>query len=420
MPPSSTLETLRSTSSSIISLLFTPRVLASLTVIYPLLVHLLRHRRLHKLIATHNTTTTTTNMTFYTAQAIVRQLAQLEFPFTFEKSLQFALFRTYGIPSISSLLLRTSLFSSPETASKRYADTAVLIADFLTGDWGTERWRESIARVNCIHAPYREQGSITNADMLYTLSLFACELPRWCKRFEWRQLSHVELCALGVVWKGIGDAFEISYADLPSNETSGWRDGAHWIEEVRAWALRYEESHMVPHAANHEVAEQTTAILLWSVPHFAKPTARHAVYALMDARLRAAMQYPDPSRVVSSVVLGALQVRRYFLRHLALPRVIPWRSVTSEKSAHGTYYMLGYESVPYYVKPTLWNRWLSPGAIVWRLRGLPVPGDEGVKYHPEGYSAKKAGPPHGMGRQKVMEEKLEVLGGMQCPMAFQR
>ena len=42
--------------------------------------------------------------------AIYRQLSMLEFPFMVKTSLEFALFRTYGIPSISKLLRKTKQF----------------------------------------------------------------------------------------------------------------------------------------------------------------------------------------------------------------------------------------------------------------------------------------------------------------------
>ena len=38
--------------------------------------------------------------------------------------------QTYGIPTISRLLVATQQFSTPAYASKRYADTAILIAEY--------------------------------------------------------------------------------------------------------------------------------------------------------------------------------------------------------------------------------------------------------------------------------------------------
>jgi hypothetical protein len=58
------------------------------------------------------------NMTADDAQAIVRLVFETEFPFLAEKSLQFALFRTYGIPTISKLLNKTKQLSNPQFAPR--------------------------------------------------------------------------------------------------------------------------------------------------------------------------------------------------------------------------------------------------------------------------------------------------------------
>lgn len=68
-------------------------------------------------------------MTNVDAQAIIMYLLELEFPRLYYTSIQFALFKTYGIPTISKLLVATREFSTPEKASKRYADTSILISE---------------------------------------------------------------------------------------------------------------------------------------------------------------------------------------------------------------------------------------------------------------------------------------------------
>jgi hypothetical protein len=57
-------------------------------------------------------------MTMTDAQDIQWYLYQLEFPFTTQKALEFALFRTYGIPTISKLLVKTKQLSDKENAPK--------------------------------------------------------------------------------------------------------------------------------------------------------------------------------------------------------------------------------------------------------------------------------------------------------------
>jgi hypothetical protein len=43
---------------------------------------------------------------------------------------------------------------------------------------------------------YQKKGLISNDDMLYTLSVFALEPVRWVKRYEWREMTPMEICAL--------------------------------------------------------------------------------------------------------------------------------------------------------------------------------------------------------------------------------
>ena len=67
---------------------------------YMLLVRSLRHRRIKQLEAHYNyhTRADMANMTDQEAWEIQRTMAQYEFPFTIEKSLQFALFRVCPFP----------------------------------------------------------------------------------------------------------------------------------------------------------------------------------------------------------------------------------------------------------------------------------------------------------------------------------
>jgi hypothetical protein len=103
------------------------------------------------------------------------------------------------------------------------------------------------------------------------------------------QERHADLLVCsGVQWKEIGDAMEISYEVLTSYE-AGWKDGLHWLNELDAWARAYEEREMVPADSNKQTADETTAMLLYSLPKFLHPIGKNLVSALMDDRLRKAM-----------------------------------------------------------------------------------------------------------------------------------
>lgn len=263
-----------------------------LILLYPLVTAFLRHDRLHNTSKAFHypTRRSFASMTDDDAFLIQQIIAELEFPFTFEKGLQFALFRTYGIPSISKLLVRTAQLSNSSTAPKRYVDTEVLIQEFTGHAPTSARTLEAISRMNYIHSVYQKSGLLLDDDMLYTLSLFAAEPMRWINRFEWRTLEDFEKCALGTFWKSIGDAMGIGYGGLKSGQT-GWTDGLQWLEELIEWAEVYEKRCMVPDINNKKTAEETTALLLWHVPTAMKGIGKNLISALMDERLRIAMMY---------------------------------------------------------------------------------------------------------------------------------
>lgn len=145
-----------------------------------------------------------------------------------------------------------------------------------------------LARTRYLHSGYRASGKILDDDMLFTLALFALQPIRFINRYEWRQLSDLERCAIGTFWKSVGDGLEISYEKLPSGKT-GFRDGIQWLEEIDAWSEEYEAKFMVPDAKNRETADQTTAVLVYMLPKMLHPVGLQVVSFMMDDRLRKAM-----------------------------------------------------------------------------------------------------------------------------------
>ena len=293
---------------------------------YLILVASFRNRHLRSTLAKYPYTTRISfaSMTNEDAYLIQQGISELEFPFMFDKSLQFALFRTYGIPTISKLLVQTSQLSEESTATKRYTDTVVLLAEFMGNHPTSTRSMEAIGRMNYIHSQYQKSGKILEDDLLYTLALFASEPARWIDKYEWRKLEDFEKCAIGTFWKAIGDAMGISFKKLKSGR-EGWTDGLQWLDELREWSAEYEKRVMVPDKNNRKVAEQTVAILLYSVPGFLKPYGRRMVSALMDDRLRTAMMY------VQEFEASRPRIHRLTVFCLGLPN---HRSSTSSWSPH--------------------------------------------------------------------------------------
>jgi hypothetical protein len=228
-------------------------------------------------------------MTLADAHTIQLSLAALSFPTTFSIGVFFALFKTYGIPRISELLVATGQLSGAETASKRAADTGVVITEVVLNEPDSERAVSGIALMSYLHGRYNRAGKISNEDMLYTLSLFVLEPIRWTEKYEWRGVMGFERCALGMYWKDLGEAMKISYDVLPS-ASLGWSEGFHWLEELEVWSLDYETRNMVPADTNATLAHGTFDIALFNVPSFLQPCGFTVASALLEPRLQKAMK----------------------------------------------------------------------------------------------------------------------------------
>ncbi|PNS16494.1 hypothetical protein CAC42_228 [Sphaceloma murrayae] len=416
-----------------------PYIIVPVVLLYIVLQRHLRFRRRDALTSRFPTRASLSQMTLSQAFDIHYTLNAIEFPTTIYQSIFFALFKTYGIPSISRLLLATTQLSSPRTASKRAADTGVLLTELFLLPPDSPRVIAAFARVNYLHSSYRKAGKITNDDMLYTLSLFVLEPVRWVQRFEWRELSEVERAAMGMYWRWVGEGLGVDFAPVKEVTTTTtttteegkaegkegkegkWRDGLEFLRDLERWSTRYEERAMVPAQSNAEVARGTTAILLTNVPERWRGAAEEAIKATMEPRLRRAMMFEEPTaRAVwwMGMVLG---LRKWVVGHLMLPRPEWMRWVWFEgPDEAGRYHATQWTDHPWYVKPTWGRRW-SFNAVLLKMVGGKLPGDDGDRFLPGGYKIPEVGPDYQKGKGgKEMEEDMAKLAGRTssgCPFA---
>lgn len=129
--------------------------------------------------------------------------------------------------------------NTPRNAAKRATDTEILLREGQTKPRDSERYQLSVARINFLHARYRKAGKITDTDLLHTLGDGAHEIMRTIRVEEWRPLTDVELCAVGVFHRAYGEDLEIPFDVLPSAK-EGWRDGVHFVKELSDWTVQYE------------------------------------------------------------------------------------------------------------------------------------------------------------------------------------
>lgn len=84
----------------------------------------------------------------------------------------------------------------------------------------------------------------------------------------------------------------------------------------------------------------------------------------------------------------------------------------------GRYNSVEYLSHPWYVKPTFRRRW-GPRALITRVLGRRLPGDDNNKYAPKGYLLEEIGPDvlKGQGLQEMRATEATLTGARRgaCP-----
>lgn len=228
---------------------------------------------------------------------IYRNVALHEFPWDFNQSLSFALFRTYAVPSVGRLLDDTGAFTG--SVQKRYDDTALLLEAPLMHGFESPQGRAGVRRVNQMHAMY----DISNDDFRYVLATFIVVPKRWLDDHGWRPLSAVELRASVVYYRELGRRMAIK--DLPQTY-------AEFADLMDA----YEAEHFAFDAGARRVADATLDLLTSFYPKPAAGLVNLFSRALMDDPLLEAFDYSPASPRVRRLSAGALQARAALLRRL--------------------------------------------------------------------------------------------------------
>ena len=231
-------------------------------------------------------------------QAIVRELSLVTFPWDIEKSLEFALYRTYAVPAISKVLLHSGQFL--KATQKRYDDTELLLAYPVEHGLNSDEGQQAIERINAMHQRYR----INNDLYLYVLSTFVFEPIRWLERFGWRPMNDNEQQAWFLYYRALGEKMKIQ--EIPETR-----------EAFEAFNRRFEQERFEYHIANTRIASVTRDLLLsFYLPRWAIPAGRPAIYAMLDDRLRDAFQFPSAPKALEAFLTMSLRFRARLLRWL--------------------------------------------------------------------------------------------------------
>lgn len=222
-------------------------------------------------------------------QRIVYLLTAYEFPWDINRSLEVALFYTYGSDTVSALLDRTREFS--DHGQKRYDDTRLLIAHFMESGWEGEFGRRAIDRINKTHGHYR----IPQDDFLFVLWTFI-EFPmRWTAELSWRAMTSHEQAAWFHFWCEIGR--RMGLLDIPATK-------AAFDEFVAA----YRHRHFLPATPSARVAEATLNIIRGWLPKPMHGMVAPAVTSLLnESDFLAAVQLQPAPPLMRQAVKGSLK-----------------------------------------------------------------------------------------------------------------
>ncbi len=237
-------------------------------------------------------------------QEIIRIVSAYEYPFLMQKALEFALFRTYAVPSIGELLDKTQHFE--RQGQKRYDDTALLIAEWVEQGYDSESGRAAIRRMNQLH----HHWPISNDDYLYVLSVFIYVPKDWYAMYGTRPLTEKENLAIYYFWVEVGRLMGIK--NIPDTYAA-----------FEQFSRDYERDHFAYTEPNRRVADATIRVFLNWYPALIRPLVLQGIYALMDDPLREAFRYPKPANWVIGLTRGGLRLAAKFIRLLP-PRRKPY------------------------------------------------------------------------------------------------
>jgi len=220
-----------------------------------------------------------------------------EFPFDTTRSLELALFRTFGSPAVSRLLDETGEFAT--RAQRRYDDTDLILSTIVEHGYDSDEGKRAIRRMNRLHRRF----DIADEDFLYVLSTFVYEPIRWNARFGWRRYVEQERLAWFHYWREVGRRMAIT--GIPPT-----------YDEFERYNVEYERANFRRADTNVRVARASRDMFVAWFPGVPKTVGGYGIAALMDEPLRRALDFPEPPRPLVRAVAASLRARARAVRML--------------------------------------------------------------------------------------------------------
>lgn len=222
-----------------------------------------------------------------------------EFPWDYTRALEFALFRTYCVPSISGLLEATGEFE--KRPQKRYDDTSLLLAEIAEHGYDAPRGRAALSVINRQHGRY----AISNDDLLYVLSTFVYDPIDWIDEFGWRPLHEHERQAAFHYFREVGKRMAIR--GIPED-----------FDEFRAFKSKYEQENFRFSVSNQRIGTYTLNLFCSWYPRPLRTAVGVAVRGLLDQLMLNAFGFQPAPAWVTRLARAGLRGRSAVVR--LLPR----------------------------------------------------------------------------------------------------
>ena len=127
---------------------------------------------------------------------------------------------------------------------------------------------------------------------------------------------------------------------------------------------------------------------------------------------------PAPPVYYPVALNAIINLRKFILRYLTLPRMKPKRILPRNNPTSNRLFLLKYRMHPWYIEPTWKSRWGLSAWMNW-FRGGVLPGDS--KYYPEGFLSSEVGPTVLIGKghdeMEATKERLVRSDRAGCPFA---
>ena len=231
-------------------------------------------------------------------QEIVFLLVCHVFPWDIERALEFGLFRTFAVPSISKLLSKTGEFKN--RPQKRYDDTELIMYELLENGYDSDRAKEAFRRMNSMHGSF----SISNDDFLYVLTTFIYTPIYWIEKFGWRVLTQHEKLSVFLFFREVGKRMNIK--DIPED-----------YDTFEKFHKQFEQDNFKYSETNQEIGKYTRSLILsFYIPKFLAFAGRPFVACFMDEPLISAMGFRRPPKILRGIVNGAMGLRAGFVKLL--------------------------------------------------------------------------------------------------------